>query len=43
MMEIADEIEHNPEVVRQAPHTTGVSRVDIVSADRKPNVRWRGR
>ncbi len=41
MMEIADEIEGNPDIVHNAPHTTGVSRVDIVSADRKPNVRWR--
>lgn len=43
MMEIADEIEHEPEVVRQAPHTTPVRRVDEVTASRKPNVRWRGK
>ncbi len=41
MLEIADEIESDPEVVRGAPHTTPVKRLDEVSASRKPNVRWR--
>ena len=42
MMEIADEIEGNPEIVRTAPHTTPVRRLDEVAASRNPNVRWRG-
>ncbi|MGB2984734.1 MAG: aminomethyl-transferring glycine dehydrogenase subunit GcvPB [Phycisphaerae bacterium] len=41
MMDIADEIESDPEVVRTAPHTTPVRRLDEVAASRKPNVRWR--
>ena len=42
MSAIADEIEGNPEVVRSAPHTTPVRRLDEVAASRKPNVRWKG-
>jgi glycine dehydrogenase subunit 2 len=42
MLEIADEIENNPEVVRTAPHTTPVRRLDEVTASRKPNIRWKG-
>jgi glycine dehydrogenase subunit 2 len=42
MMEIADEVEHDPETVRTAPHTMPVKRLDEVIASRKPNVRWRG-
>lgn len=41
MLEIADEIESDPEVVRNAPHTTPVKRLDEVSASRRPNVRWK--
>ena len=41
MIEIADEIEHDPEVLRTAPHMTPVKRVDEVAANRRPNVRWR--
>jgi glycine dehydrogenase subunit 2 len=41
MMEIADEVEQDPETVKTAPHTTPVSRLDEVAASRKPNVRWR--
>ncbi len=40
MMNIADEIEKKPELVRTAPTTTPVSRLDEVAANRKPNVRW---
>ncbi len=40
MLAIADEIESNPEVVRTAPHTTPIKRLDEVTASRKPNVRW---
>jgi len=41
MLTIADEVEHYPERVRSAPHTTPVRRLDEVMASRKPNVRWR--
>ena len=40
MLAIADEIENEPEVVRTAPHTTPVRRLDEVTASRKPDVRW---
>ena len=40
MLEIADEVESNPEIVKTAPHTTPVKRVDEVGASRKPNVCW---
>lgn len=41
MLAIADEVEQDAETVRSAPHTTPVTRLDEVSASRKPNVRWR--
>lgn len=41
MLQIADEAAQNPDVLRQAPHTTPVGRLDEVAANRKPNVRWR--
>jgi len=41
MLAIADEVEQNPAVVKTAPHTTPVRRLDEVTASRKPNVRWR--
>ena len=41
MREIADEVDNDPDVVRTAPHTTPVRRLDEVSASRKPNVRWK--
>ncbi|MBI4719194.1 MAG: aminomethyl-transferring glycine dehydrogenase subunit GcvPB [Planctomycetes bacterium] len=42
MLDIAEEVRLTPEVVRSAPHTTPVKRLDEVTASRKPNVRWRG-
>ncbi len=41
MLTIADEIEHDPETVHAAPHTTPVARMDEVAASRKPNVQWK--
>jgi glycine dehydrogenase subunit 2 len=41
MIAIAREAEENPEVVKSAPHSTRVSRVDEVTAARKPVVRWK--
>jgi len=42
LIEIAREIEEDPQQVITAPHTTVVSRLDEVAAARKPNVRWKG-
>ena len=41
MRAIAKEVEENPELVKSAPHSTRVSRLDEVQAARKPILRWR--
>jgi glycine dehydrogenase subunit 2 len=41
MIDIAEEIETNPELVKSAPHSTRTSRVDEVTAARKPVLRWK--
>ncbi|MDE3148894.1 MAG: aminomethyl-transferring glycine dehydrogenase subunit GcvPB [Acidobacteriota bacterium] len=41
MRAIAREAEETPEVVKTAPHSTRVSRLDEVQAARKPILRWR--
>ena len=41
MRSIAKEVEENPELVKTAPHSTRVSRLDEVQAARKPVLRWR--
>jgi glycine dehydrogenase subunit 2 len=41
MRSIAKEVEETPELVKTAPHTTRVSRLDEVQAARKPILRWR--
>jgi len=41
MISIAKEIEDNPDLVKSAPHSTRTSRVDEVTAARKPIVRWK--
>jgi glycine dehydrogenase subunit 2 len=41
MISIAKEIEDAPEVVTAAPHLTRTTRVDEVTAARKPIVRWK--
>jgi glycine dehydrogenase subunit 2 len=41
MLAIAREVEEDPEVVRTAPHSTPVGRVDEVRAARTLKVRWR--
>ena len=38
---IAREVESDPEIVRTAPHTTRVSRLDEAAAARKPVLRWK--
>ena len=40
MRQIAEEARTNPEVVKTAPHTTPVGRLDQALAARKPNLRW---
>jgi len=41
MKSIAEEAEQHPEIVAEAPHNTRISRLDEVSAARKPVLRWR--
>jgi glycine dehydrogenase subunit 2 len=41
LISIAREIDENPELVKHAPHLTRTSRVDEVTAARKPIVRWK--
>ena len=43
LIQIAEEARSNPELVKNAPHTTLVTRMDEVGAARKPNLRWRKR
>jgi glycine dehydrogenase subunit 2 len=41
MISIAQEVEENPELVLQSPHSTRTSRVDEVKAARQPILRWK--
>ncbi len=41
MRSIAHEVEEDPELVKTAPHSTRVSRLDEVQAARKPVLRWK--
>jgi len=41
MRSIAREVEETPDLVKTAPHSTRVSRLDEVSAARKPILRWK--
>lgn len=40
MKKIYQEGSQNPEILKQAPHTMPVKRLDEVQASRKPNIRW---
>ncbi|HEY9856166.1 MAG TPA: aminomethyl-transferring glycine dehydrogenase subunit GcvPB [Stenomitos sp.] len=40
LRQIAHEVETQPELVTDAPHTTPISKVDEVTAARKPNLCW---
>ena len=40
MRQIAEEARTNPEIIKTAPHTTVVGRLDQALAARKPNLRW---
>jgi glycine dehydrogenase subunit 2 len=42
MRQIAREAETEPELVRDAPRTTPVTRLDEVRAARRPNLKWQG-
>jgi glycine dehydrogenase subunit 2 len=42
MISIAKEVEEDTEMVLKAPHSTRTTRVDEVTAARKPIVRWQG-
>jgi glycine dehydrogenase subunit 2 len=41
MLEIAHEARERPELVREAPHSAPVRRLDEAAAARRPNLRWR--
>ncbi len=41
MKSIAEEVEEDPQLVLDAPHSTRVSRLDEVGAARKPVLRWK--
>jgi len=41
MLEIAREARETPELVKEAPHTAPVRRLDEATAARQPNLRWR--
>ena len=41
MRSIAREAEETPEIVKDAPHTTRISRLDEATAARKPVLRWK--
>ncbi len=40
MHQINTEIDENPDIVKEAPHTTPVKRIDEVKANRELNLRW---
>ena len=42
LQQIAREAEENPELVKTAPHTTRIRRLDETAAARKPVLRWQG-
>jgi glycine dehydrogenase subunit 2 len=41
MLAIAKEADENPDLVKSAPHTTRIGRIDEAAAARKPVLRWR--
>ena len=40
MLQIAREVDEQPEIIKSAPHHAPVSRLDEATAARQPNVRW---
>jgi glycine dehydrogenase subunit 2 len=43
MKSIAEEVQEDPQMVLDAPHSTRVSRLDETTAARKPALRWKPR
>lgn len=43
LLQISREIEKKPSLVREAPHTTPILRLDEVAANRYPELRWKKR
>lgn len=41
MIKIAEEAKEDPEMLKNAPHTTLITRLDEATAARKPDLRWR--
>lgn len=41
MIKIVEEVQADPELVKSAPHTTLITRLDEVGAARRPNLRWK--
>ncbi len=41
LIKIAEEVEQNPNLVKNAPHTTPVSRLDDVKAIKEPDIRYK--
>jgi glycine dehydrogenase subunit 2 len=41
MKSIAEEVQEDPQMVLDAPHSTRVSRLDETTAARKPILRWK--
>jgi glycine dehydrogenase subunit 2 len=41
LIRVAGECAADPDMIRSAPHTTAVGRLDEVAAARRPNLRWR--
>jgi glycine dehydrogenase subunit 2 len=42
LRDIDREVDEDPDLVRNAPHTTPVSRLDEARAARQPDLRWQG-
>ena len=40
MIKIYNEAKENPQLIKDAPHTMPVKRIDEVKAAREPNLRW---
>lgn len=40
LLQISKQVEENPSLVKEAPHTTPIYRVDEVQANRYPKMRW---
>ena len=41
LLQISREIEENPSLVKESPHTTLIRRIDEVGANRFPKIKWK--